>query len=352
MNKFNNKKKFYLKKYVPIYKAQQKICIGFVGKEDYIEFEYTEHNYNVIEKLLKDGIQESCLKNELYKKLRENNFLENKHRFNKNDLDSRSTLYIDYLLKKDLSSEINEARQKSILVFGAGAGGSSLIYLLAQFGFNSLSVIDYDTVEESDIGRVTIFDNSDIGAKKVVSLKNKIKNNFDIEINIIDAKLTDEDELSKVISVINPEIIVKACDPDGVFLTNLNKICFNQNIPYISMAYAYELLKIGPLIVPHVTSCSEALSKDAEKHYGQHYKIDQFKKLFSEYLFHPSISFNINILSSLVFKEILFFLLAEFDQCQTIGRIIMFNPLSFSTYSYLIECDDNCKICYYEGKAI
>src|SRR5690554_5812551 len=347
-----NIKHFYLKKYIPIYKARKKICVGFVGREDYLEFDYNSFNCILLENLLKNGIQKSSLKKTLYKELFEKNFLEDKCRFDKSDVNSRGELYLDYLLKRDLTFEIDIVKNKSILVFGAGAGGSTLIYLLAQFGFNKISVVDYDIVENSDIGRVTIYDNSDIGEKKIISLKNKIRNNFAIEIDILDADLTKEKELEEVICTIEPDFIVKACDPAGIFLTNLNKICFSYKIPYISMAYSYELLKIGPLLVPNVTSCSDALSKDAEKHYGKHYKTKEFKKLFSDYLFHPSISFNLNILSSLVFKEIMFFLMEEFDYCQTIGRIIMFNPLSFSTDSYLIKCNDNCKICFYDGKKI
>src|SRR5690606_27587210 len=186
----------------------------------------------------------------------------------------------------------------------------------------------------------------------IFSLKEKIKQNFSININIIDANLTKENEIDEVIYSIKPELIVKACDPAGIFLTNLNKVCFNYKIPYISMAYSYELLKIGPLIVPNITSCSESLSKNAVEHYGEHYKVENFEKIFNNYLFHPSISFNINILSSIIFKEILFFLIGEYNYCQTIGRIITFNPLSFSTNSYLIKCDDNCKLCFYEGKTI
>ena len=118
------------------------------------------------------------------------------------------------------------------------------------------------------------------------------------------------------------------------------------------MAYSYESLKIGPLIIPELTSCIESLSKLAVDNYGEHYKIEKFERLYNEFLFHPSISFNINILSSIIFKEILFFLIEEFEYCMSIGRMLIFNPLNLSVKPHLIKCDENCKICYYKDKKL
>lgn len=171
-------------------------------------------------------------------------------------------------------------------------------------------------------------------------------NNFSIKLNVLNANLSNYDDLEKIITNIKPELIVKACDPKGLFLTNLNKICFKEQIPYIMMAYSYQSIKIGPLYVPTVTSCNEALTNYAVKMFGEHYRIEYFERMFGDYLFHPSISFNINILSSLIFKEILFFLLEEFKYCQTIGRLIVLNPLSIQTENFLIKCNDDCKICH------
>lgn len=347
-----NENRFFFKKFVPIYKAQDKICIGIVGTDDYLETDFNEYNYKLLEKLLKHGIEESSIRIPLYDRLNKRNFLELSSTVVNDSKSSRSELFLEYILNKPTSDEIRIVKIKPILIFGAGAGGSTLIYLLAQFGFKNIFVIDFDIVSESDLGKIMIFDKPDIGSKKISSLKEKIKINFSIDINIIDANLSQEIEIERVINLIKPEIVVKACDPDGIFLMNLNKVCFKHKIPYISMAYSYDSLKIGPLLVPNITSCSEAISKDVMKHYGDHYKIDQFKRLFNDYLVHPSISFNINTLSSLIFKEILFFLIEEYDFCQTIGRIITFNPLSFSTNSYLVKCDEYCKICSYNGKTI
>lgn len=345
-----NENRFFFKKFVPIYKAQDRICIGIVDSNDYLEVDFNENNYKLLEELLKNGIEESDIKLPFYYELKQNNFLEISSTKINDSKSSRSELFLEYLLNKSVSNEIKIVKNKPILIFGAGAGGSTLIYLLAQFGFKNIFVIDFDNVSESDLGKILVFDKSNIGSKKISSLQEKIKINFSIDINITDANLMQESEIERVVNLIKPEIVVKACDPDGIFLMNLNKVCFKYKVPYISMAYSYDSLKMGPLLVPGITSCVEAISTDAMKYYGNHYKINYFKRLFNDYLVHPSISFNINTLSSLIFKEILFFLSEEYDYCQTIGRIVTFNPLSFSTQSYLVKCDESCQICSYEGK--
>ncbi|MCD9576281.1 ThiF family adenylyltransferase [Flavobacterium soyae] len=331
--------KYYFKKYLTIYKALNKICIGFVGNDkSYLEIENNVENYNLLERMLKNGIYESDLKRFPFYDLNKKGFLETAEFIS----NSRSNLYLNYLSGDDTSEK---AKEKKLLIFGAGGGGSTLIYLLAQFGFKNIHIVDFDNVESTDLLKVITFDKLDINQKKTESLKKKIKENFLIDIQTHDANLFDKEELSTFIKDIKPDFIVKACDPKGMFVKNLNEICFSEKIPYIMMAYSYEFIKIGPIYVPDITSCNEYLSNYASKTYGEHYKTEYFERMFGEYLFHPSISFNINILSSLIFKEILFFLLEQYQHCQTIGRLIALNPLTLKTQSVLINCNEDCKIC-------
>ncbi len=329
----------YFKKYISIYKTLDKICIGFVGKKDeYLEIQHSKQNLDLLENLLKNGIQQNELKKELYSALQNKKFLisETIHSTN-----SRSELFLEYLSQSNYDKTF---LQKKILIFGAGAGGSSLIYMLAQFGFKNLYVIDYDIVQKEDINRVTIFVKKDINRKKIEVLKDRVFENFSNNLKILDANLTHYEDLESVIQNCSPDLIVKACDPKGLFLKNLNLLCFKYEIPYMMMAYSYESIKIGPLIIPNVTSCSESISNYGVKKYGEHYRVEYFERLFGDYLFHPSVSFNINILSSLVLKEIIFFLKEDFQYCQTIGRLLIFNPLNFKSHSIQMICED-CNVC-------
>lgn len=162
--------KLYLKKYITIYKALNKICIGFVGnEEEYLEMEYNSVNYELLEHLLKNGVDEIELFTFPYDELFKKGFMEIKATDGFSN--SRSELYLNYLLGPAKSSFT--AKNKKILIFGAGAGGSTLVYLLAQFGFNNIYIVDFDDVEESDLYRVITFDKIDLGEKKNRFFKKK-----------------------------------------------------------------------------------------------------------------------------------------------------------------------------------
>jgi molybdopterin/thiamine biosynthesis adenylyltransferase len=290
--------------------------------------------------VFENGLEEIELSKIPYNLFYKFGFLENENHIEK--LNSRGNLFIKYL---NINHEDNKYLKKKILIFGAGAGGSSLLYLLAQFGFKNLFILDSDTVEISDVYRVLTFNKSDIGVKKVEVLKNKIYENYSTIVNIYDNNIVDYDELHKIIKKIKPSLIVKAADPKGIFLNNLNTICFKENIPYISMAYSFEFLKIGPFLIPGVTSCYKAYSDYAIDNFGGHYDIQLFERLFTDYLYHPSISFNINMLSSMIFKEILFFLTENFEYCESIGRQLIINSLNFNLDTVYLKCKPECLVC-------
>gem|GEM_PF-6350791 len=342
-----NKIIYRFRRFTPIYKAKDKICIGFIERENnYLELESNEDNLNRVKSLLKYGICESDISIFPYNLFYQKDFLT----INPGISNNRADLFIEYVRQnsKCESDYIEDYKERNILVFGAGAGGSTLITLLAQHGFRNITVIDFDSIEESDIYRILTYNKKDIGKPKTTVLREQILNNYNIDIKTLNCELLEEKELEATIMEISPDFIVKACDPNGLFVYNLNKICFNHSIPFIMMAYSYEYVKAGPLYVPGITSCNQNNSSYMMERFGEHYNIKYFERMFSDYIFHPSISFNINILASMIFKEILFFLIGDFENCQTIGRLISFNSLKTEIYTHLAQCT-NCNICNKNG---
>ena len=330
--------RYYLKKTIAIYKQDNKICLGRVDSEnDYLEINYNEEHVAKINNVIKFGIK----KKEdtfFFNLLMSKDFLENFY----NETNKRNDLFVSYITKNKINKNL---LSKKILIFGAGGGGGTLTYMLAQFGFNNITVIDFDKVDFSDIEKTMVFDKSMNGVSKVEALKQKIKINFSLNISTFDEKLIEFDDLDNFISNIKPDFIIKAADPKGIFVKNLNNICFSREIPYIQMAYSYEHIKIGPILVPKITSCNEFISQENTKFYGSHYEIDKFERMFENYFIHPSVSFNINILASIILKEVVFFLLEEFEYCETIGRMIILNTLNFDKKTYLFNCNQECDVC-------
>lgn len=331
-----------LKKFIPVYVTGNKLCVGFVyDHPKYLELENTKANRKFINNLLEFGYPKYDIKaNYILSHLDRMGFLEIIHKEHNND--NRNYSFFEYITntKPDLSH-----LSKRILIFGSGGGGSTLVYQLAQFGFKNLFVVDDDIVSENDVLRNFPFSVNDIGTKKVDALQRKIYRNFKIKIGISYDMPIGKHDLEKYFKDYNPDLVVKACDPKGLFINNLNMLCFERNLPFLSIAYSFEKLKIGPFFIPKVTSCFNAVSKRNVKNYGNHYKVELFERPFEKYLHHPSIMFNINILSSLAFKEIMFYCFEKYEFCQTFGRLLVFDPLTFRTRGINYKCDDSCNVC-------
>ena len=96
------------------------------------------------------------------------------------ELFSRNTLYWG-------DDKQQELFQKHVAVFGLGGVGGFCAEALARAGVGNLTIIDFDTVSESNINRQIIALNSTIGQKKTDLFKKRLKDiNPEINLTIID----------------------------------------------------------------------------------------------------------------------------------------------------------------------
>lgn len=335
--------KFFVKKFIPIYQEREIICIGYANDKDrYIELQYSDELMSMLDGAVRQGIPAKDLEIPLFSKLKQLNFLEPLDRFADIADINRDKIYFQYLGNENFNDDVFATR---ILIFGAGAGGSTITYMLAQMGFYNLVLVDYDVVSKTDIRKSTILKLEDVGMQKVEAVAKHIERNFDIKIEYLEHKFIDYDDLYAIIDTFHPDFIVKACDPELVFRSNLSKICFQKQVPYINMAYAFEKLKLGPLYVPGFTSCDESFNTLQKKTFGDHYDFKNDKKLFEGLMAHPSVSFNVSMLGAFILKEIVMYLTGQFEYCFTIGRLVVFNPLSLEYHYWNAECEADCVVC-------
>ena len=85
---------------------------------------------------------------------------------------------------------IKQMRQLRLTVCGAGAVGSHLVNNMVRQGISALTVIDFDRVEQHNIGAQTYTEN-DIGLFKVEALQSEVFRAVGIEIKAVRQKLTE-----------------------------------------------------------------------------------------------------------------------------------------------------------------
>lgn len=80
----------------------------------------------------------------------------------------------EYLIGKE---NIHKLQQAKVLIFGVGGVGGYVCEALARSGIGSMTLVDHDTVSESNINRQIIALHSTVGQYKVDAMKQRI---FDI----------------------------------------------------------------------------------------------------------------------------------------------------------------------------
>lgn len=110
----------------------------------------------------------------------------------------------DALIKKFLNTKI--------LVCGIGSLGSNLVEHLARIGFETIGVIDYDKVSESNVTTQT-YSYSDVGKLKTSCLSHMCYRELGVTIDVINDKLTKK-TIKNIVRDLEwtPDIIVDCFD--------------------------------------------------------------------------------------------------------------------------------------------
>lgn len=127
--------------------------------------------------------------------------------------------------------KLKEIERKKILLIGVGGVGSYALEALIRNGFYDITIVDFDTIDLSNLNRQLITDSTNIGKYKVDEAKKRaLLINPNINIQAINEKLNKE----KLINLLNQnfDYIIDACDTLDV------KFALMEN----SLHYSYKLI--------------------------------------------------------------------------------------------------------------
>lgn len=144
---------------------------------------------------------------------------------------------------------------KKILILGCGGIGTHMAWHMATLGVNKITLVDFDTVEISNLNRQLLFDANDAGKTKTDVLKLKMEAiNKDVVIETVHAKISSEDELEKICLSDNYSLIIKALDSPAEFPVWLDNVARNHSLTYIAGITMRENVLIGPSYIPGQSS--------------------------------------------------------------------------------------------------
>lgn len=126
---------------------------------------------------------------------------------------------------------INKLNNTNVLLVGIGGVGGITFEMLVRCGVENITIVDYDTFEESNLNRQILSLTSNIGQKKIdVAKKRALEINSKCKINTILGKV-DSNMLNNLPS--NFDYIIDACD-DLKAKVALVKYAVKNNVKIIS----------------------------------------------------------------------------------------------------------------------
>lgn len=126
-----------------------------------------------------------------------------------------------------------QLKDAHVIIMGIGGLGSPAAMYLAAAGIGTLTLVDFDTVDNSNLQRQIVHNINSVGNSKVSSARDTLLNiNPETTIHCIDKRLT-QDELEALIS--GASCVIDATDNfDTRFL--INRACVKQHVALVSAA--------------------------------------------------------------------------------------------------------------------
>ena len=131
-----------------------------------------------------------------------------------------------------IGNKIEDLKKKRILVLGVGGVGGYVVESLGRAGIGHLILVDYDTVDISNINRQIIATHSNIGKLKVDCFKERIKD-INPECEVITLPIFYNSDNKDLLFSTKIDYVIDCCDSLEA-KKNVIIECIARNIPVIS----------------------------------------------------------------------------------------------------------------------
>lgn len=166
---------------------------------------------------------------------------------------SRSKAYYYFNNMGDVQKKLSS---KSVLILGCGGIGTHIAWNMCVLGVGRITLVDFDSVEESNLNRQLLYNMEDVGRSKTEVLRKKLLNiNPNISVNTIDRRIWSESELEEIVCSDCYDLILKSLDSPALFPRWLDNVCMRHNIPYIAGITVSTAPMIGPTFIPGHSAC-------------------------------------------------------------------------------------------------
>ena len=141
-------------------------------------------------------------------------------------------------------------------LLGVGGLGSHLLYDLAAAGVGDIRIVDFDTVDLSNLNRQIIYNEADIGRPKIEVAAERIQAfSPRLQVDAVQARIGSGDEVRELIE--DRDIVISVVDRPTMSIGNwVNEGCVAAGVPFIAGGVETRRA-VYYTIVPGTTGCIE-----------------------------------------------------------------------------------------------
>lgn len=247
---------------------------------------------------------------------------------------SRNHIYLEY---QGIDSKIfqNKISKMSILIAGCGGIGNIMSYTIVSLGAKNIVLLDDDCVEKSNLNRQFLFNEQDIGQKKVDVLANKLNAiNSELSIKKIEANIEKTDLKSEDIS-----LIILSADSKNA-LNKITRYATSKKIPLISVGYLADISCVGPFYIPKVSSCPMC-----NNIYEDTQDVDPRLQNLASHYKAPSAPMNNFLASIMAINDIVNFIAGNIDNIKSLNKRYGINSFNFENQFVDCPVSNTCQYC-------
>jgi molybdopterin-synthase adenylyltransferase len=143
----------------------------------------------------------------------------------------------------------------TVCVLGLGGLGSWAAWALACAGVGAITGVDGDVVEESNLNRQILYEETDLGRPKAEAAGRRLARfRAALRYRGIEESLAGAEAVRRAIR--GADFVIDTLDwPPRLVTRWVAEACFGEGIPYIALSQHPPLIRVGPLYVPGETGC-------------------------------------------------------------------------------------------------
>lgn len=231
--------------------------------------------------------------------------------------------------------------EASVCVLGLGGLGSWTAYALACCGVGSITGVDGDAVELSNLNRQVLYTEADVGRPKARAAGRALRT-FDgaLAYTGVERRLASAEDVAAAVA--GADVVVAAADwPPHRIDRWVDRACFAAGIPYLSISQQPPLVRVGPFYIPGATGCYHCLEAGYRERFALYDVIAQAAQPFA-----PAATFGpaCGVVGSLAASEVVH-LLAGAGTPATAGAALLLDTRTFVQQREVVDARPGCPTC-------